>query len=75
MSYFNKKYSKEKLQQRSFILSSFTRLNIILDNSVYEFADMLMKKEWKPELGDLNKVDQDIFNRYKSFINNESRRY
>jgi len=57
-------------QQRAFILSSFTRLKIILDTSVYRFADKLINEEWTPPLTSLDDVDREIRDKYYDFLQN-----
>lgn len=68
MDYLSKKYSPEKLKQRSFILSSFTRQKMTLTVSIYEFADYVIDKGWAPPLGNLESVDKEILNKYQEFI-------
>ena len=58
----------EHFQKRVFILSSFTRLKIILDTSVYRFADKLINEEWTPPLTSLDDVDREIRNKYYDFL-------
>ena len=60
----------EHFQKRAFILSSFTRLKIILDTSVYTFADKLVNGEWNPPLTSLDDVDREIRNKYYDFLQN-----
>jgi hypothetical protein len=57
-------------QQREFILSSCTRLKIILDTSVYRFADKLIHEEWIPPLTSLDDVDREIRDKYYDFLQN-----
>lgn len=57
-------------QKRAFILSSFTRLKIIIDTSVYRFADKLINEEWTPPLTSLDDVDGEIRNKYYDFLQN-----
>jgi hypothetical protein len=60
-------------QQREFILSSFRRLKIILDTSVYRFADKLIYEEWTPPLTSLDDVDIEIRDKYYDFLQNGQR--
>ncbi len=60
----------EHFQKRAFILSSFTRLKIILDTSVYRFADKLIHEEWTSPLTSLDDVDREIRNKYYDFLQN-----
>ena len=60
----------EHFQRRAFILSSFTRLKIILDTSVYRFADKLINEEWTPPLTSLDDVDREIRDKYYDFLQN-----
>jgi hypothetical protein len=60
----------EHFQKRAFILSSFTRLKIILDTNVYRFADKLINEEWIPPLASLDDVDVEIRNKYYDFLQN-----
>jgi hypothetical protein len=60
----------EHFQQREFILSSFTRLKIIIDTSVYRFADKLIHEEWTPPLTSLDDVDREIIDKYYDFLQN-----
>jgi hypothetical protein len=69
MDYFAKKYSPEKLKQRAFILSSFTRQKMTLTVSIYEFADYVIEKGWSPLLGNLEAVDKEILENYNFYIN------
>jgi len=68
MDYLSKKYSVEKLKQRAFILSSFTRQKMTLTVSIYEFADYLTSTSWLPPLGNLESVDEEILKKYQAFI-------
>lgn len=68
MSYIEKKYSPEKLQQRSFILSSFGRMKMNLRVSIYEFADSVINDGWTPKLNNLEQVDQEILDKYNTFM-------
>ena len=60
----------EHFQKRAFILSSFTRLKIIVDTSVYRFADKLIHEEWTPPLTSLDVVDREIKDKYYDFLQN-----
>ena len=60
----------EHFQKREFILSSFSRLNIILDTNVYRFSDKLIREKWNPSLTSLDVVDQEIKNKYYDFLQN-----
>ena len=60
----------EHFQKRAFILSSFSRLKIILDTNVYRFADKLINEEWTPPLESLDDVDVEIRNKYYDFLQN-----
>ena len=76
MPYLDKKYSPVKLQQRSFILSSFTRMKMTLTVSIYEFADSVINEGWLPQLNKLEQVDQEILNKYWNFMDGyEPRRH
>lgn len=68
MSYFLNKYTAEKLKQRAFILSSFTRQKINLSVSIYEFADYVIEQGWSPLLGNLESVDKEIYKKYQTFL-------
>ena len=68
MDYLSKKYSEEKLKQRAFILSSFTRQKMTLAVSIYEFTDYITSTSWLPPLGNLESVDKEILNKYHEFI-------
>jgi hypothetical protein len=68
MDYHSKKYSPEKLKQRAFILSSFTRQKMTLTVSIYEFTDYITSTSWLPLLGNLESVDKEILNKYHEFI-------
>jgi hypothetical protein len=68
MDYLSKKYSPEKLKQRAFILSSFTRQKMTLTVSIYEFTDYITSTSWLPPLGNLKSVDTEILNKYQEFI-------
>ena len=57
-------------QKRAFILSSFTRLKIIVDTSVYRFADKLINEEWTPPLTSLDVADREIKDKYYDFLQN-----
>ena len=60
----------EHFQKRAFILSSFTRLKIILDTSVYRLADKLHNAEWTPPVTSLDVVDREIRDKYYDFLQN-----
>lgn len=75
MDYLSKKYSTEVLKQRSFILSSFTRMKMTLTTSIYEFADYYVQKGWCPTFASLEKVDEQILQEYNHFKNNDPRRH
>ncbi len=60
----------EHFRKRAFILSSFSRLKIILDTNVYRFADKLINEEWTPPLTSLDDVDVEIRNKYYDFLQN-----
>ena len=62
------KLSPEALNQRSFILSAFTRLKMSISTSIYEFADYKIKSGWSPGLQDLTKIDEEILEEYMKFI-------
>ena len=68
MDYLSKKYSVEKLKQRAFILSSFTRQKMTLTVSIYVFTDYITSTSWLPPLGNLESVDKEILNKYHEFI-------
>ena len=68
MDYLSKKYTPEKLKQRAFILSSFTRQKMTLTVSIYEFTDYITSTSWLPTLGNLESVDKEILNKYQEFI-------
>jgi len=68
MDYLSKKYTPEKLKQRAFILSSFTRQKMTLAVSIYEFTDYITSTSWLPTLGNLESVDKEILNKYQEFI-------
>lgn len=68
------KYSPEVLKQRSFILSSFTRMKMTLTTSIYEFANNCIERNWCPVLDKLEKVDEEILQEYNRFMNNDTRR-
>lgn len=68
MSYLSEKYSHEKLKQRAFILSAFTRMKMQISVSVYEFADRAIEQGWLPYLASLEEVDEEILDKYNSFI-------
>jgi hypothetical protein len=68
MDYLSKKYTPEKLKQRAFILSSFTRQKMTLTVSIYEFTDYITPTSWLPPLGNLESVDKEILNKYQEFI-------
>jgi hypothetical protein len=53
--------------QRSFILSSFRRLNIPLSTIVYKFVDKIIEEGWSPPLGSLTEVDGFILKKYNNF--------
>lgn len=71
MDYHSKKYTSEKLKQRAFILSSFTRQKMTLSVSIYEFADYTINTGWSPTFNGLEEVDVEILKKYNRFINNE----
>ena len=60
----------EHFQKRAFILSSFSRLKIILDTNAYKFADKLINENWKPPLTSLDVVDREIKDKYYDFLQN-----
>ena len=60
----------EHFQKRAFILSSFTRLRIIIDTNAYKFADKLINENWKPPLTSLDVVDREIKDKYYDFLQN-----
>ena len=64
------KIKDELFQKRAFILSSFSRLKIVIDASVYIFADKLINEEWTPPLTSLDGVDREIRNKYYDFLQN-----
>lgn len=64
------KIKDEHFQKRAFILSSFTRLKIILDTNVYRFSDKLIQEGWVPPLTCLGDVDKEIRNKYYDFLQN-----
>jgi hypothetical protein len=68
MDYLSKKYSLEKLKQRAFILSSFTRQKMTLTVRIYEFTDYITSTSWLPPLGNLELVDKEILNKYQEFV-------
>lgn len=55
-------------KQRSFILSSFTRQKMTLTMSIYQFTDHVLKTGWLPELDTLMKVDEQILEKYQSWM-------
>jgi len=71
MDYFSKKYSPEKLKQRAFILSSFTRQKITLSVYIYEFANYIIEESWVPLLDNLESVDKEILEKYNFYINHK----
>jgi hypothetical protein len=68
MDYLSKKYSPEKLKQRAFILSSFTRQKMTLTVSIYEFTDYITSTNWLPPLGNLESVDEKILKKYQTYM-------
>jgi hypothetical protein len=68
MDYHSKKYSTEKLKQRAFILSSFTRQKMTLTVSIYEFTDYITSTNWLPPLGNLESVDEEILKKYQTYM-------
>lgn len=58
-------------QKRAFILSSFSRLKISLNTSVYRFCDKIIREEWSPPLGSLVDVDKEILQKYQEFMNEQ----
>lgn len=56
-------------QKREFILSSFTRLKIILDTNAYRFADKLIQEGWDPPLDCLDEIDVIIKDKYLDYMN------
>jgi hypothetical protein len=68
MDYLSKKYSPEKLKQRAFILSSFTRQKMTLTVSIYEFTDYITSTSWLPPLGNLESVDEEILKKYQTYM-------
>jgi hypothetical protein len=68
MDYLSKKYTPEKLKQRAFILSSFTRQKMTLTVSIYEFTDYITSTSWLPPLGNLESVDKEILNKYQAYV-------
>lgn len=60
----------EHFQKRAFILSSFTRLKIIIDTNTYKFADKLINENWNPPLTNLDVVDREIKDKYYDFLQN-----
>ena len=64
------KIKDELFQKRAFILSSFSRLKIVIDASVYRFADKLIHEEWIPPLTSLDDVDREIRDKYYDFLQN-----
>jgi hypothetical protein len=62
---------RDNLQQkRQFILSSFNRLKISFDTSVYRFADKIISEQWTPPLTSLDDVDREIKIKYYDFLRN-----
>jgi hypothetical protein len=68
MDYLSKNYAPEKLKQRAFILSSFTRQGMTLTVSIYEFTDFITSINWLPPLGNLESVDEEIFKKYQTYV-------
>lgn len=68
MDYLSKKYTPEKLKQRAFILSSFTRQKMTLTVSIYEFTDYAIENGWAPLFGSLESVDKEILEKYQTYM-------
>ena len=58
----------DKWQKRQFYLSSFVRINLPIQATVYEFIDYLISQGYSPPLGSLNDVDRDIRKMYNEYI-------
>lgn len=55
-------------QKRHFLMSSMVRLGIVITSNVYEFVDYVISQGYKPPLGSLVDVDNDMKKMYKEYV-------
>lgn len=71
MNYLNSKYSSEKLNQRAFILSSFSRMKMNISVDIYEFVDYIIGSNWLPILDTIENVDKEILEKFNEFVSHK----
>jgi len=71
MNYLNSKYSPEKLKQRAFILSSFSRMKMNISVDIYEFADYIIDSNWLPNLDTIENVDKEVLKKFNEFVSHK----
>jgi hypothetical protein len=58
-----------QIQKRHFILSSFARLGLTINNDVYRFTNKLIQENYTFPIGSLEEVDIHIKKYYEDYLN------